>query len=68
MEFLNIDSYMESVFKNSTEPILSFSKNNEPRIDFKQRIYGVIGKKNSSASFRIFKCSLTEHSSDRNIN
>ena len=33
MEFLNIDSYMESVFKDSTEPILSYSKNNEPRID-----------------------------------
>ena len=48
---------MESFFKNSTEPILSFSKNNEPRIDFKQRIYGVKGKKLPSASFKIFKCS-----------
>ena len=46
MEFLNIDSYMESLFKDSTEPILSYSKNNEPRIDFKKRIYGVKGKKN----------------------
>ena len=55
MEFLNIDSYMESVLKDSTEAILSYSKNNEPRIDFKKRMYGVKGKKNPS--FRIFKCS-----------
>ncbi len=68
MEFLNVDSYMESVFKNCTKSILSYSKNNEPRIDFKQRIYGVKGKKNPLVSFRIFKCSLTEHSSDRYIN
>ena len=40
-----------------TEPVLSFSKNNEPRIDFKRRTYGVKGKKIPSANFRIFKCS-----------
>ena len=40
MEFLNIDSYIESLFKDSTEPILSYSKNNEPRIEFNNRIPG----------------------------
>ena len=40
MEFFNIDSYIESIFKDSTESILSYSKNNEPRIEFNNRIPG----------------------------
>jgi len=34
----------------------SYSKNNEPRIDFKKRLYGVKGEKIPSAFSRIFKC------------
>jgi hypothetical protein len=57
MEFLNLNSYMACVFNGTTEPVLSFSKNNEPKIDFKNRTYGVKGKKISLASSRLFKFS-----------
>ena len=50
MEFLNIDSYMESLFKDSTEPILSYSKNNEPRID---RIPGKYEADNAVTQLRV---------------
>ena len=48
---------MACVFNGTTEPVLSFSKNNEPKIDFKNRTNGVKGKKISLASSRLFKFS-----------